>query len=165
MRYAGIIKNDISAAPGVCVTFFTQGCPFHCIGCHNPDTWDFNGGKELTDTVISDLIDAINANGVNRNFCIMGGEPLCEQNLPVTDLVISKVKDVYPDIKIYVWTGYTMEELNQRVDDELLKYVLYDIDCIVDGRFVFEKRDVTLPMRGSSNQKIIYLKEGVVDEN
>ena len=165
MRYAGIIKNDISAAPGVCVTFFTQGCPFHCIGCHNPDTWDFNGGKELTDTVINDLIDAINANGVNRNFCIMGGEPLCEQNLPVTDLVISKVKDVYPDIKIYVWTGYTMEELNQRVDDELLKYVLYDIDCIVDGRFVFEKRDITLPMRGSSNQRIIYLKEGVVDEN
>lgn len=165
MRYAGIIKNDISAAPGVCVTFFTQGCPFHCIGCHNPDTWDFNGGKELTDTVINDLIDAINANGINRNFCIMGGEPLCEQNLPVTDLVISKVKDVYPDIKIYVWTGYTMEELNQRVDDELLKYVLYDIDCIVDGRFVFEKRDITLPMRGSSNQRIIYLKEGVVDEN
>jgi len=165
MRYAGIIKNDISAAPGVCVTFFTQGCPFHCIGCHNPETWDFNGGRELTDTVINDLIDAINANGVNRNFCIMGGEPLCEQNLPVTDLVISKVKEVYPDIKIYVWTGYTMEELNQRVDDELLKYVLYDIDCIVDGRFVFEKRDITLPMRGSSNQRIIYLKEGVVDEN
>ena len=165
MRYAGIIKNDISAAPGVCVTFFTQGCPFHCIGCHNPSTWDFNGGRELTDTVINDLIDAINANGVNRNFCIMGGEPLCEQNLPVTDLVISKVKEVYPDIKIYVWTGYTMEELNQRVDDELLKYVLYDIDCIVDGRFVFEKRDITLPMRGSSNQRIIYLKEGVVDEN
>lgn len=165
MRYAGIIKNDISAAPGVCVTFFTQGCPFHCIGCHNPETWDFNGGRELTDTVINNLIDAINANGVNRNFCIMGGEPLCEQNLPVTDLVISKVKEVYPDIKIYVWTGYTMEELNQRVDDELLKYVLYDIDCIVDGRFVFEKRDITLPMRGSSNQRIIYLKEGVVDEN
>lgn len=165
MRYAGIIKNDISAAPGVCVTFFTQGCPFHCIGCHNPETWDFNGGRELTDTVINDLIDAINANGVNRNFCIMGGEPLCEQNLPVTDLVISKVKEIYPDIKIYVWTGYTMEELNQRVDDELLKYILYDIDCIVDGRFVFEKRDITLPMRGSSNQRIIYLKEGVVDEN
>lgn len=165
MRYAGIIKNDISAAPGVCVTFFTQGCPFHCIGCHNPNTWDFNGGRELTDTIINDLIDAINANGVKRNFCIMGGEPLCEQNLPVTDLVISKVKEVYPDIKIYVWTGYTMEELNQRVDDELLKYILYDIDCIVDGRFVFEKRDITLPMRGSSNQRIIYLKEGVVDEN
>ena len=62
MRYAGIIKNDISAAPGVCVTFFTQGCPFHCIGCHNPSTWDFNGGRELTDTVINDLIDAINDN-------------------------------------------------------------------------------------------------------
>lgn len=160
MKYAGIIKNDISAAPGVCVSFFTQGCPFHCIGCHNPETWDFNGGKELTEDIINDLIKSIRANDINRNLCIMGGEPLCEQNLPVTEYVITRVKEVYPEIKVYVWTGYTMEELDQRVDDELLKYVLYDINCIIDGRFIFEKRDITLPMRGSSNQRIIYLKEG-----
>ena len=160
MKYAGIIKNDISAAPGVCVSFFTQGCPFHCIGCHNPETWDFNGGKELTEDIINDLIKSIKANDINRNLCIMGGEPLCEQNLPVTEYVITRVKEVYPEIKVYVWTGYTMEELDQRVDDELLKYVLYDINCIIDGRFIFEKRDITLPMRGSSNQRIIYLKEG-----
>lgn len=160
MKYAGIIKNDISAAPGVCVSFFTQGCPFHCIGCHNPETWDFNGGKELTEDIINDLIKSIRANDINRNLCIMGGEPLCEQNLPVTEYVITRVKEVYSEIKVYVWTGYTMEELDQRVDDELLKYVLYDINCIIDGRFIFEKRDITLPMRGSSNQRIIYLKEG-----
>ena len=154
MKYAGIIKNDISAAPGVCVSFFTQGCPFHCIGCHNPETWDFNGGKELTEDIINDLIKSIRANDINRNLCIMGGEPLCEQNLPVTEYVITRVKEVYPEIKVYVWTGYTMEELDQRVDDELLKYVLYDINCIIDGRFIFEKRDITLPMRGSSNQRI-----------
>ena len=106
------------------------------------------------------MIKSIRANDINRNLCIMGGEPLCEQNLPVTEYVITRVKEVYPEIKVYVWTGYTMEELDQRVDDELLKYVLYDINCIIDGRFIFEKRDITLPMRGSSNQRIIYLKEG-----
>ncbi len=161
MRYAGLIENDIvDSDDGICVSLWMQGCPHHCKGCHNPETWDFNGGKELTEDIINDLIKSIKANDVNRNLCIMGGEPLCEQNLPVTEYVITRVKEVYPEIKVYVWTGYTMEELDQKVDDELLKYVLYDINCIIDGRFIFEKRDITLPMRGSSNQRIIYLKEG-----
>ena len=160
MRYAGIIKNDISAAPGVCLTFFTQGCPFHCIGCHNPETWDFDGGREFTAEVLDDIIYSLKANNVNRTLCIMGGEPLCEQNLEIVSCVITHVKEVYPDIKIYIWTGYTMEELDHRVDEEELKEILYFTDCIIDGRFIFEKRDTTLPMRGSSNQRIIYLKEG-----
>lgn len=160
MRYAGIIKNDISAAPGICLTFFTQGCPFHCVGCHNPETWDFNGGKEFTNEVLNDIIKSLKANGINRTLCIMGGEPLCEQNLNVVLEVITHVKEVYSDTKVYIWTGYTIEELDQRVDDEELKEILYFTDCIVDGRFIFEKRDITLPMRGSSNQRIIYLKEG-----
>ena len=161
MRYAGIIKNDISAAPGVCVSFFTQGCPFKCVGCHNPQTWDFNGGKELTDEVVDELINSINANGVSRDLCILGGEPLCDENIPVTQYIIKKVKQVYPNIKIYIWTGYTLEELKLKMDVEYMQEIFKNIDCIIDGRFIFEKRDITLPMRGSSNQKIIYLKEGV----
>lgn len=77
MRYAGIIKNDVCAAPGVCVTFFTQGCPHRCKGCHNPETWDFDGGKEFTHDTIDEVIEALNANDIERTFCIMGGEPLC----------------------------------------------------------------------------------------
>lgn len=64
MRYAGIIKNDIAAGEGVCVSFFTQGCPHHCPGCHNPETWSFNGGKEFTIDVLYDIIDSIKANGI-----------------------------------------------------------------------------------------------------
>lgn len=161
MRYAGIIKNDISAAPGVCVSFFTQGCPFKCVGCHNPQTWDFEGGKELTDEVVDELINSINDNGISRDLCIMGGEPLCDENIPVTYYIIKKVKQTYPNIKIYIWTGYTLEELNLKMDVEYMQEIFQNIDCIVDGRFIFEKRDITLPMRGSSNQRIIYLKEGV----
>jgi len=114
MRYAGIIKNDIAAGEGVNVTFFTQGCPFHCEGCHNPQTWDFLGGKELTADVIADLLKSLGENGVKRNLSIMGGEPLCKENIFLTQMLIFNVKEKYPDIKIYIWTGYTYEELLAR---------------------------------------------------
>ena len=81
MRYAGINYNDFAAAPGVSVTFFTQGCPHRCKGCHNPETWDYNSGKELTIETILELDKGLKAHGIKRNFCIMGGEPLCEENL------------------------------------------------------------------------------------
>jgi anaerobic ribonucleoside-triphosphate reductase activating protein len=78
MRYAGLNKNDMSAAPGVSVSFFVQGCPHHCVGCHNPETWDFNRGKEFTFETMKEIIDALTAQKIYRNLCIMGGEPLCE---------------------------------------------------------------------------------------
>ena len=67
MRYAGIVKNDISAAPGVCVTFYTQGCPHHCPGCHNPETWSYDGGKEFTLDVLKEIEESLVANGVHRD--------------------------------------------------------------------------------------------------
>ena len=158
MRYAGIVKNDLSAAPGVCVTFYTQGCPHHCYGCHNPETWDFNGGKEFTMDTIYEVRDALCANGVHRNLCIMGGEPLCRENLFVVENLIREIKKVYPTIKIYVWTGYTYEELLDR-HEKILQNILESIDVLVDGPFILEQRDITLPMRGSRNQRIIELKE------
>lgn len=154
MRYAGIIKNDTSSGPGVCVSFFTQGCPFRCIGCQNPETWDFDGGKEFTDEVLDEVINSINANGILRPLCIMGGEPLCDENLQLVETLIYTVKEVYPDLDIYLWTGYEYDDL---VNDDSVQYILENITCIIDGRFIIEKRDVTLPMRGSSNQTINYL--------
>ena len=158
MRYAGIIKNDVAAGEGVCVTFFSQGCEKHCPGCHNPGTWDFNGGYEFTQETLERIINALSANGVQRNFCIMGGEPLHPQNLFLTDLLITEVKKYYPEIKIYVWTGYTYEQLLDRTE-KLLQNILENIDVLVDGPFIQEQRDITLPMRGSRNQRIIELKE------
>ena len=158
MRYAGIIKNDIAAGKGVCVTFFTQGCAFHCPGCHNPQTWDFNGGYEFTQDTLNEIIQALNANGVQRNFCVMGGEPLHPDNLFLTNLVISEVKKQYPDIKIYVWTGYLYEDLLAK-HEKMLYNILENTDVLIDGPYIKELRDITLPMRGSSNQRIIELKE------
>ena len=124
MKYAGIIKNDLSAAPGISVSFFTQGCPHHCKGCHNPETWDFDGGKEFTYDVLNEVIDALTANGVKRSLSILGGEPLCEENVFLTLLLIKTVKERLPNTKIYIWTGYYYDELIKRTSDSHLKAIL-----------------------------------------
>lgn len=158
MRYAGIIKNDIAAGEGVNVTFFTQGCPFHCEGCHNPQTWDFLGGKEFTADTIADIIKSLSANDIERNLSIMGGEPLCPENIFLTQMLITTVKEKYPKIKIYVWTGYVYEDLVQR-HEQKLDWILDNIDYLIDGPFILSQRDITLPMRGSRNQRILNMKE------
>ena len=160
MKYAGMIKNDIAAGDGMNVSFFTQGCPFHCKGCHNPETWDFDGGKEFTDSTLQELIEALNANGVQRNLSIMGGEPLCDENLFLTLLICTAAKREYPDIKIYIWSGYTFEELKERnIFNPKIFQILSLCDTLIDGQFILSKRDITLEKRGSTNQRIINLKE------
>ena len=88
----------------------------------------------------------------------MGGEPLCEENAFLTNLVITEVRKIYPDIKIYVWTGYIYEHLVDK-QEKLLQNIFKNIDVLIDGPFIQSKRDITLPMRGSRNQRIIELKE------
>lgn len=160
MKYAGIIKNDIAAGEGVNVSFFTQGCPFHCEGCHNPETWSFDGGKDFSESTLEEIIKSLRANGVQRNLSIMGGEPLCDENLFLTLLICSTVKKEYPDIKIYIWSGYTFEELKERnIFNPKIFQILSLCDTLIDGRFILSKRDITLEKRGSTNQRIINLKE------
>ena len=159
MRYAGMVKNDIAAGEGVNVSFFTQGCHFHCMGCHNPQTWDFQGGKEFTSDTLEELLKALSANGVKRNLSIMGGEPLCTENVFLVNMIILEVKKVFPDIKIYIWTGYTYEELLERLDEPKIGVILDNIDYLIDGRFEIGERDISLPMRGSRNQRVLNMKE------
>ena len=149
MRYAGILKNDIAAGPGVCVTFFRQGCPHRCPGCHNPETWDYEGGKEFHPDLIKEIAEALTANGINRNFCIMGGEPLCPENEFLTMLLIIEIRNLVPNVPIYLWTGYEFEDLLQK--GERIKNILSSIDVLIDGPYIEELRDTTLRMRGSSN--------------
>ncbi len=158
MRYAGLVRNDLAAAPGISVTFYTQGCPHKCKGCHNPETWSFGGGKEFTVEALNDIYKSIDANGVNRNFCIMGGEPMCEENLFLTCMVLQNVKNHFPQIKTYLWTGYYYDQL-LKMSDPKVGLILDMVDVLIDGPYIENKRDVTLQMRGSSNQNIIDLKE------
>lgn len=153
MRYANLITEDCVNGEGVCVSLFMQGCHFHCPGCHNPETWDFNGGREVDiDDLIAAIVTAISRNKIQRNFSILGGEPLAPENIHNTAIIIQAVRLVYPDIKIFVWTGYELEELPENNDMQKIKE---NINKLITGRFKIEERDVSLPLRGSRNQQII----------
>lgn len=156
IRYAGLDKNDILNGEGFCVSFWTQGCPHKCKGCHNPETWDFNGGLEIEyDNLIDTIIKSINANGITRNFSVLGGEPFCKENLELVNRIIKDVRKKYPKIKIYCWTGYTYEDL---IKDNEAKQILNQIDVLIDGLFILEQRDITLKLKGSLNQRVIDIK-------
>lgn len=161
MKYAGILKNDFTGGPGLQLTFFVQGCPHHCPQCQNPETWDFEDGQEFTAATLQEIISGISANGIQRCFGVQGGEPLCENNLFLTSMVIREVRKVYPEITINVWTGYELEDLKKSSNPHL-KYILETADYLIDGPYVQELRDITLKMRGSKNQRIINLKTGEI---
>lgn len=152
MRIAGIIDDDIvDSDDGVAVSLWTVGCPHHCKGCHNQNLWDYDAGQDIPiKMVIDELKEKINKNGVMRNLSILGGEPLDPQNVKDVDEVLKEVRAAYPNIKIYLWTGYTFEELEKRTD---VRGALRNVDVLIEGRFVEELKQ-NLPLRGSSNQRV-----------
>lgn len=153
MRYAAIENNDYINGEGMCVSFWVQGCPHKCEGCHNPEAWSFEGGQELPNDYKGNIIKAISANGVTRNFSVLGGEPLCPENLDLTLSTISAVRAAYPNIKIFLWTGYCLEDIKE---NPIVKEILEQINVLIDGPFIQEQRDITLKLRGSKNQRILY---------
>ena len=158
MRYAAILGNDcLNATDGFAVSFWTQGCPHHCKGCHNKHAWDFNGGIEAPiEDIISEIKNKLVANGVQRDLSILGGEPLCKENLHDVVTIIQKIREEFPNITIHIWTGYTIEELRARKDEkDDIKEIFKNVDIIIDGRFDETKKEIDLPFRGSTNQRIL----------
>lgn len=155
MRIAKIKYNDTVDGEGICVSLWTQGCSHHCEGCHNPETWDENGGYEISlEDLKKTIIEAIPANGIKRNFSVLGGEPFSPNNIDNTVKILEEVRKTYPDIKIFVWTGYKLEQLLKLYDN--MNKILSNIDILIDGPFILKQRDITLKLRGSSNQRILY---------
>ena len=160
MRFTKIKPNDVVNGEGVCVSLWTQGCPHHCKGCFNPETWNFNGGEEFTGKHLIEIQRLLDANGVNRNLSILGGEPLCEENAYGVFALINIIKGDRPDTKVFVWTGYRFEDLIKKYSYHNLK----GIDVLIDGKFEEDKKDIRLKLRGSSNQRIINVKESIKQE-
>lgn len=155
MRIAGLIKNDVVNGYDVCVSVWTQGCPFRCKECHNPQTWDFEGGENVDEAdFIEEVCNLIIKNDIQRNLSILGGEPLCEQNLPFVNRLVRTVKAAFPTIMVFIWTGYIWEELNIEQMGCVVK-----ADVLIDGRYDLNKRDITLPYRGSNNQRVIGIQK------
>lgn len=154
-KYAGLNTNDFTNGQGVCVSYFVQGCPHHCPGCFNPETWDFDGGKELPTDIRGQIIKAICANGITRNFSVLGGEPLCDENVVEVENIILGVRAAFPNIKIFVWTGYVLSQLLLK-NNPHINNILDHIDVLIDGPFIKSQKDLTLKLRGSKNQRILY---------
>ena len=156
MRYSQIKNNDIANGKGIMMSLWTQGCPHRCKGCFNPETWNYNGGMEFTQEVEQYILDNINAHNISRNLSILGGEPLCPENVDGVLALCKKFKERYPEKMIYIWTGYVVEDFND-TQKELLNY----IDILVDGKFEKDLKNLSLKLRGSSNQRIIDVKKSL----
>ena len=153
MRYAYINTCDICNGKYFGVSLFVQVCHFHCKNCFNKSTWEFNAGKEFTEETMEHLITLMNRDYINR-FTLLGGEPLAPENVESSKEILKEAKESYPNKYVWLFTGYTYEEI---LDKSILNYV----DVLVDGRFVDELKDLSLAFRGSSNQRIIDVKESI----
>ena len=154
MRYNIIRKMDISNGPGVRVSVFTQGCSFHCKNCFNPETWNFEGGKEFTDDTINQVLELSDKEEI-KGLSILGGEPMHPKNIEGTTKLAKAFKEKYPNKNIWVWSGFKFDQ--DLKDKEVLKY----IDVLVDGQYKDELHDFTLKWKGSSNQRVIDVQKNI----
>lgn len=150
MRIMRIDKCSVNSGEGFRTVIWVAGCNRHCKGCHNPEAWDYNGGVAYTEEIKNKILDYVKNNDFIKGISLLGGEPLSDCNLENLEEICKEVKELGKDI--WCWTGYKYEEVK---DLSIMKY----IDILIDGEFIEEQRDITLQWRGSSNQRIIKLKE------
>ena len=150
IRIAGTVSDSITDGPGIRFTLFVQGCPHHCPGCHNPQTHDFNGGRDAEE---EELIAAINKNPLLSGLTLSGGEPMCQARALAH--FAERVRKECPCIKeVACYTGFTFEELLEGKADGAME-LLKQLDTLVDGRFVQALRSWEIRFAGSSNQRVI----------
>ena len=154
MRYNKIRKMDVSNGEGIRVSIFMQGCTFNCKGCFNPETHNFNGGKEFTDETIDRVLELCSKEYI-VGLSILGGEPLHPNNIDGSTKLAKLFKEKYPDKTIWVWSGFLFDR------DLKGKEILNYIDVLVDGKFDIELRNPMLRWKGSSNQRVIDVKKSL----
>lgn len=200
MRYTSIRSLDVSNGENIGVSLFTQGCDRkpHCKNCFNPETWDFNGGKEWTEETKNKFLELIDRPYIKR-VSILGGEPLAEQNLDGVLDLIQTIREKYPipqndnrenpyklrvsendnsdeirislpEKTIWLYTGYDFQEIfrgesscisKKGLNDFKRRQIIKLCDVIVDREYIDEQRDITLKWRGSSNQRVIDIKQSL----
>lgn len=148
MKYNKIRKMDISNGPGVRVSIFMQGCSFNCKNCFNPETHDFNCGKDFTDETIKKVLDLCKNENV-EGLSILGGEPMHPKNIEGTTKLAKAFKEKYPNKNLWAWSGFKFDQ------DLKGKEVLNYLDVLVDGQYVDELSNPKLAWKGSENQRVI----------
>lgn len=154
MNIAGFVEETIVDGLGIRSTLYVSGCTHNCPGCHNPETHDFNYGKDYYNEIDNIMNKIEKTYNVLDGITISGGDPLHQNNILCVYDFIQRIRKRFPKLNIWVYTGYTLEELFQRAD-ELTTSILHNIDVLVDGRYIEKLKDLDLWFRGSSNQRII----------
>lgn len=173
MRYAQIRSMDISNGEGVGVSLFVQGCPFHCKNCFNSETWDFNGGKEWTEKTKNKFMELIDRPYIKR-VSFLGGECLADQNLDVVLDLIKEISISFPEKTIWLYTGFTWEDIMYRRMPHPPKYTQADFlqwnkrkeiislcNVVVDGEYIDKQRNLSKKWAGSDNQRVISVQESL----
>ena len=143
---AGISGDSIVDGPGIRTTVFTQGCPHHCPGCHNPETWDFGCGTEMAEETV---LDIVRANPLCKGVTFSGGEPFCQaEGLARLGRMLKE-----QGYEVAAYSGYTFEQLLEGTPEQ--KELLATLDVLIDGPFLMEERSLELNFRGSRNQRIL----------
>lgn len=176
MRFASMRNLDISNGEGVGVSLFVQGCDRHCFNCFNPDTWDFNGGKEWTEETKNKFMELINRPYIKR-VSFLGGECLAEQNLDEVLKLVQEIRISFPEKTIWLYTGFewnqimnmqvmqpifSCKDLESKIQNILKRQEIIKMcDVLVDGEYIDEQKDLTLKFRGSKNQRVIDVKKSL----
>lgn len=152
VKLAGIAGDSIVDGPGIRTTFFAQGCPHQCEGCHNPETWSFSGGTEME---TEELVQIVKNNPLCRGVTFSGGEPFAQAE-GFAELAEALKKQGY---EVASYTGYTFEELLEGTGAQ--RHLLECLDVLIDGPFVIKERSLELVFRGSKNQRILNVSESL----
>ncbi|QEG09008.1 anaerobic ribonucleotide reductase small subunit [Aeromonas phage 4_4572] len=156
MRYSALYKNDVVNGEGVRVTLFVSGCDHQCRGCYNKSTWNPDNGNDFTIETIEEILESLKPDHIS-GLTLTGGDPLYTGNISEILRLTSLIRYAFGNTKnIWMWTGYTLDELNDFEDrnNYLRRRILQNVDVLIDGKFVEELKDPSLTWRGSSNQII-----------
>ena len=160
MNYEKIDKCSVSNGVGVRTVLWVSGCDIRCRNCHNPQTWDFDSGIPFTEETMQELLYDLSKPYI-KGLTLSGGHPLDPHNAPKVLEIVKRVKMVFPNKDIWIYSGYVWEDI---IKDNTLKEILKCTDVLVDGAYIDELRNISLAFRGSSNQRIIDVKK-TLDSN
>lgn len=162
MNYIEIYKNDTTNGIGIRVVLWTAGCSHHCKECHNPQTWSPTAGKIFDKLAEAELFEALSKPWI-KGITFSGGDPLFENNISEVLRLIYKIRKELPEKNIWLYTGYTYEDIinSDTPEMKIRQEIINNIDILIDGPFIIDKKDLRLEWRGSSNQRIIDMQTTV----
>ena len=160
MNYADIKRVDVANGPGVRVSLFVSGCTHRCPGCFNPETWDFQFGASFGEEQIQQILDYLRPKHI-KGLSLLGGEPFEPENQQAVLELVNRVRTELPQKDIWCYSGYLFESLAEGKIGTHSRALLEQIDVLVDGPFILERKNLGLRFRGSDNQRIIRVQDSL----